>query len=146
MLYIQAKDLLSIINNSAPDHINHPERLDIVIEEKHISDTHCLPLALLKLKAVEILDMLEYVAPDREKDLEQLDSDISIFHKEEPFCNDRGEEMAAGTYMFLTDYPEEGMYGPYGSEEAIQEIKSLRKLGPTIVGIIKNSIDIHKSN
>lgn len=140
MLYTQAKNLLSIINSAAPDHINHPEQLDVVIEEKHITDTHCLPLAILKLKAVEILDMLEYVAPDRETDPDQLETDISIFQKQEPFLGNSGEEMAAGTYMFLTDYPEEGMYGPYGSEEAIQEIKSLRKLGPTIISLTRNAI------
>lgn len=140
MLHIQAKDLLFIINNAAPDYTNHPEQLDVVIEEKHISDTYCLPLALLKLKAVEILDMLEYVAPDRETDPDQLETDLSIFQKQEPFFNNSNEEMAAGTYMFLTDYQEEGMYGPYGSEEAIQEIKSLRKLGPTIISLTRNAI------
>jgi len=53
--------------------------------------------------------MLEYIAPD--DTAEQLESEITLVEKDE-FVSTDGEPMKVGYYICMTEYPEEGLFGP----------------------------------
>lgn len=67
---------------------------------------------MITVNAKALLELLEFAAPDHESDEEQLDSKITLIQRTEPFTSTDGEHCAAGVYAYLTEYPEEGLYGP----------------------------------
>lgn len=66
------------------------------------------------LSGKDLLELLDFVSPDREQDPDQLECEVTIFHRAGPFTSTDDEEHPAGLYAFLTEYPEEGIFGPIG--------------------------------
>lgn len=63
----------------------------------------------INITAKEILELLEYAAPDREKDPEQLETQMTLWTAKEPYKDaETGEERPAGIYAYFSEYPEEG--------------------------------------
>lgn len=62
------------------------------------------------LTGAQLLEALDFIAPDRETDAEQLESEVTIVYLEahEAPIDDDKKRMPEGLYMFITDYPEEG--------------------------------------
>ena len=54
---------------------------------------------------------LEFMNPDGPEATDQQDSDYTIEWMPERTAAD-GEPMAAGYYVYATEYPGEGVYGP----------------------------------
>lgn len=67
---------------------------------------------MITVSAKALLELLDFAAPDRESDADQLDTEITLVGRTEPFTSADGEHCAAGVYAYLTEYPEEGLYGP----------------------------------
>lgn len=63
----------------------------------------------ITLSAKQVKNLLEFGAPDHETETEQLETEVTIFELKEPQkCIDTGDDMPAGIYAYLTEYPEEG--------------------------------------
>lgn len=62
----------------------------------------------LNLSGKQIKELLEHVAPDREKDPEQLETEVEIQLLPEGKCPETGELRPAGVYFWYSEYPEEG--------------------------------------
>ena len=71
----------------------------------------------ITLSAMELRDALGFVNPDGPDDADQASSQVTITQRE-AFTSDDGEAMPAGLYAHLTEYPEEGVYGPLGDAPA----------------------------
>lgn len=67
---------------------------------------------MITLSGKQLLDLLDFVSPDRDFDSDQLDCEITLIDKIESFTSTDGEFHDAGVYAYLTEYPEEGIYGP----------------------------------
>ena len=63
-----------------------------------------------------IKDLVSFVCPD-EGDTDQLETEVTIDWMPERKSTD-GDQLSAGYYAFLTEYPEEGCYGPLGDDSA----------------------------
>lgn len=59
-----------------------------------------LPETLVTLTGAQLLRALDFIAPDRETDPQQLENEVSISHGE--------GHSGTGYYAYLTDYPDEG--------------------------------------
>lgn len=68
---------------------------------------------MVTLNAKQIRDLLNYVNPDGPEYEDQMETDVSIDWMESR-TSEEGEPMSAGYYAWLTEYPEEGVYGPLG--------------------------------
>ena len=68
----------------------------------------------MTLSGKQLIDVLDFLCPDRDTDKEQTESEVTFIEKEEDFISTDGENMKSGVYVYLTDYPEEGLYGPVG--------------------------------
>ena len=71
------------------------------------------------LSGKDLVELLDFISPDREQEPEQLESEITIFQKLEAFKSTDGEDHPAGLYAYLTEYPEDGLYGPIGCDKFI---------------------------
>lgn len=69
----------------------------------------------MQLTGHEIKELLNFVNPEAEADLEQLDASVTLIEREE-FVSTDGEQSAAGVYAIWDEYPEEGLYGPLHSK------------------------------
>lgn len=67
------------------------------------------------LSGKDLLELLDFVSPDREQDPDQLECEVTLFHRGSAFTSTDGEVHPAGLYAYLTEYPEEGIFGPIGS-------------------------------
>lgn len=72
---------------------------------------------MITLSGKDLIELLDFISPDRESDPDQLGCEVTIIHKAEPFVSTDGEDHPAGLYAYLAEYPEEGLYGPLGSAE-----------------------------
>lgn len=72
---------------------------------------------MFTLSGKNLLELLDFISPDRDSDPDQLECELTIFHMAEKFTSTDGEDHPAGLYACLTEYPEEGLYGPIGSAE-----------------------------
>jgi hypothetical protein len=68
---------------------------------------------LVTLSGKALKEILSYIAPDDTE--EQLESEVTLVEKD-AFISTDSEEMPAGLYVCLAEYPEEGLYGPIGQE------------------------------
>lgn len=71
----------------------------------------------LVLNGHQLKDLLEFINPDGEDNLEQLDTEVAIMYRESFQEQDEGHVMPAGHYAYLVEYPEEGLYGPLANPE-----------------------------
>lgn len=65
------------------------------------------------LTARQLREALEFCNQDGPDDADQMDTEITLTERE-AFVSSDGEQMPAGLYCHLTEYPEEGCYGPLG--------------------------------
>lgn len=68
----------------------------------------------MTLSGKQLIDVLDFLCPDRDTDEEQTENEVTFIEEKEDFVSTCGENMKAGVYVYLTDYPEEGLYGPVG--------------------------------
>lgn len=68
-----------------------------------------------------LLELLDFVSPDREQDPDQLECEVTLFHRDSAFTSTDGEDHPAGLYAYLTEYPEEGIFGPVGGPASHEE-------------------------
>ncbi|HGE8241194.1 hypothetical protein LZT27_14645 [Aeromonas veronii] len=73
------------------------------------------------LSGKDLLELLDFVSPDREQDPDQLECEVTLFHRDSPFTSTDGEDHPAGLYAYLTEYPEEGIFGPVGGPVSHEE-------------------------
>ncbi|VUF54090.1 hypothetical protein [Escherichia phage Fraca] len=72
---------------------------------------------MITLSGKDLMELLDYISPDRESDPEQLETEVSVIKMDKTFASSEGDIRPAGVYAYLTEYPEEGLYGPIGSVE-----------------------------
>lgn len=70
---------------------------------------------MITLTAAQLRDALIFCNPD-EDDLEQLETKVTFFYRDEEELSPDGELLKIGNYCYLTDYSDEGCYGPLGEE------------------------------
>ncbi|HAT2580522.1 TPA: hypothetical protein I8273_004417 [Aeromonas hydrophila] len=75
---------------------------------------------MVTLSGTDLIELLDFISPDREQDPEQLESEVTIIQKQEAFTSTDGEDRPAGLYAFLTECPEEGLYGPIGARDLLK--------------------------
>ena len=68
---------------------------------------------MIILNVKQLRDALDYANPDGPEATDQLDTEISIDFFPERISVE-GKPMPAGFYAWLTEYPDEGVYGPLG--------------------------------
>ncbi|WP_429169353.1 hypothetical protein [Aeromonas hydrophila] len=73
------------------------------------------------LSGKDLLELLDFVSPDREQDPDQLECEVTLFHRDSAFTSTDGEDHPAGLYAYLTEYPEEGIFGPVGGPASHEE-------------------------
>ena len=66
----------------------------------------------ITLTGQEVLDLSEFVCPDK-NDTCQLETEVTILYRDD-VLDSEGNLLPAGHYCFLTEYYEEGIYGPLG--------------------------------
>ena len=72
-----------------------------------------LGIGTLTLSARQLREALEFVNPDGAEDADQVEAEVTITQRA-AFTSTDGDSMPAGLYVHLTEYPEEGVYGPLG--------------------------------
>ena len=74
-----------------------------------------LGISTLTLTAKQLREALEFANPDGPDDVDQAETEVTITRRA-AFTSTEGDDMPAGLYVHLTEYPEEGVYGPLGVE------------------------------
>lgn len=69
----------------------------------------------LTLSAKQLREALEFANPDGPGDADQVEAEVTITRRA-AFTSTDGDDMPAGLYVHLAEYPEEGVYGPLGVE------------------------------
>lgn len=72
-----------------------------------------LGINTITLTAKQLREALEFANPDGAEDAEQAETEVTITRRA-AFKTTDGDDMPAGLYVHLTEYPEEGVYGPLG--------------------------------
>lgn len=72
----------------------------------------------ITLSAADLVELADFCSPDRDTDPEQLETEIVLFYRR-AFKSTDGDEMPAGVYVHLADYPEEGVFGPVGGRRLV---------------------------
>lgn len=72
----------------------------------------------ITLSAAQLRDALDFVNPDGPDDQDQLEAEVTILWLDAGQSAEDKQDMAAGYYAYLTEYPGEGVYGPLGSKVA----------------------------
>jgi hypothetical protein len=64
----------------------------------------------MTLTAKQVMEALEFIAPDRDTDIDQLECEVTLINltAEHAPLDDDNKRMPAGLYMYVTEYPEEG--------------------------------------
>ena len=60
------------------------------------------------MTAKQLRAALEFCNPDGPEDADQMDTEVTIWMREEDGVSNEGEPMPRGLYCHLTEYPEEG--------------------------------------
>lgn len=71
---------------------------------------------MITLSGKNLIELLDFISPDREQDPSQLDAEITII-KRDAFTSQDGESMPAGLYAYDAEYPSEGLHGPIGMHD-----------------------------
>jgi len=66
------------------------------------------------LTAAQLRDALEFCNPDGPEDTEQMETEVTFFYREQDEISTDGDPLPRGWYCYLTEYPDEGAYGPLG--------------------------------
>ncbi|MFQ2555938.1 ASCH/PUA domain-containing protein [Aeromonas caviae] len=74
----------------------------------------------ITLSAADLVELADFCSPDRDTDPEQLETEIVLFYRR-AFKSTDGDDMPAGVYVHLADYPEEGLFGPVGGRRLVGE-------------------------
>lgn len=72
---------------------------------------------IITLSGKDLIELLDFISPDREQDPEQLETEVCVIQIDETFASGEGDIRPPGVYAYLTEYPDEGLYGPLGSDE-----------------------------
>ncbi len=72
----------------------------------------------ITLSAADLVELADFCSPDRDTDPEQLETEIVLFYRR-AFKSTDGDDMPAGVYVHLADYPEEGLFGPVGGRRLV---------------------------
>lgn len=72
----------------------------------------------ITLSAADLVELADFCSPDRDTDPEQLETEIVLFYRR-AFKSTDGDDMPAGVYVHLADYPEEGVFGPVGGRRLV---------------------------
>ncbi|WP_323941631.1 hypothetical protein [Aeromonas caviae] len=72
----------------------------------------------ITLSAADLVELADFCSPDRDTDPEQLETEIVLFYRH-AFKSTDGDDMPAGVYVHLADYPEEGVYDPVGGRRLV---------------------------
>lgn len=72
----------------------------------------------ITLSAADLVELADFCSPDRDTDPEQLGTEIVLFYRR-AFKSTDGDDMPAGVYVHLADYPEEGLFGPVGGRRLV---------------------------
>ena len=74
-----------------------------------------LGIGSLTLTAKQLREALVFANPDGSEDTDQAEIEVTITRRM-AFKSTDGEAMPAGLYVHLTEYPDEGVFGPLGVE------------------------------
>lgn len=74
---------------------------------------------VITLSGKDLVELLDFISPDRENDPEQLETEVSIIKMDKTFADGVGDVREPGVYAYLTEYPDEGLYGPLGTAEGV---------------------------
>ncbi len=66
----------------------------------------------ITISAATLKEMLEIAAPDKDQS-EQLETEITLFVRDKEETSVEGDPLPAGVYFYISEYPEEGCYGPF---------------------------------
>ncbi|GKQ96004.1 ASCH/PUA domain-containing protein [Aeromonas hydrophila] len=105
-------ELLREAIGEVPQTQSFPSRCDAVLAGK-------LPAPVsgekrtITINGKGLLELVDFTCPDHETDLEQQETEIVLLNRG-AFTSTDGEEMPAGVYAYLAEYPEEGLHGPIG--------------------------------
>ena len=98
---LKGKDVKELLDNTTPD----------MMEVEQDVDGLMLTGAMLK-------DLLEFVNPDgldSDDTEDQLDTEVTVMYLNADLAPwYEGVQSPAGFYAYITDYPDEGTYGPLG--------------------------------
>lgn len=72
-------------------------------------------LRRLTLTGKELVDLVNFTCPDYHSDPDQLNTGVVLQYHEATPATPEVEAQAAGIYVSLSEYPEEGAYGPVGT-------------------------------
>lgn len=72
---------------------------------------------MITLSGKDLIELLDFINPDREQSPEQLETEVCVFQMDKTFASSEGDIRPPGVYAYLTEYPEEGLYGPLGATE-----------------------------
>ncbi|WP_421213525.1 DUF3850 domain-containing protein [Aeromonas dhakensis] len=75
----------------------------------------------ITLSAADLVELADFCSPDRDTDPEQLETEIVLFYRR-AFKSTDGDDMPAGVYVHLADYPEEGLFGPVGGRRLVGKL------------------------
>lgn len=70
---------------------------------------------MLTMTAAQIREALEFVNPDgieSEEGKEQQEAELTFFYRDIDGVATDGDPLPRGIYCYLSEYPEEGCYGP----------------------------------
>ena len=70
-------------------------------------------ISTLTLTAKQLREALMFVNPDGAEDANQVETEVTITRRM-AFTSTDGDDMPAGLYVHLTEYPNEGVFGPLG--------------------------------
>jgi len=72
---------------------------------------------MITFSGKDLVELLDFISPDRESAPEQLETEVSVIKMDKTFASGEGDIRPPGVYAYLTEYPDEGLYGPLGSAE-----------------------------
>lgn len=67
---------------------------------------------MITLNGNSLIELLDLIAPDRDSDQEQLETEVCLIQMEKPFASSDGDVHKPGLYAYFVEYPGEGLYGP----------------------------------
>jgi hypothetical protein len=69
------------------------------------------------MNAAKLREALEFVNPDgteSKEGKEQQETELTFFYRNKVEISTDGDTLPIGIYCYLSEYPEEGCYGPLG--------------------------------
>lgn len=71
---------------------------------------------MITMSAKQLREALEFANPDGPEDEDQQETELTFFVRHTDEISNDSETLDAGLYCYLTEYPEEGCYGPLGDD------------------------------